>query len=33
MDAKGRDVYNGLRGTGAGGLGSVTVEQAGAHGQ
>jgi hypothetical protein len=33
VDAKGRDMLTGLRGTGAGGMGGVVVEQAGAHGQ
>ena len=33
VDAKGRDMYTGLSGTGAGGMGAVTVDQAGAHGQ
>ncbi|PMD41178.1 choline-sulfatase [Hyaloscypha variabilis F] len=33
VDAKGRDVFAGLSGTGAGGMGAVTVDQAGAHGQ
>lgn len=33
VDAKGRDMYTGLGGVGAGGMGGVVVEQAGAHGQ
>jgi choline-sulfatase len=33
VDAKGRDVLQGLGGSGAGGMGAVTVEQAGARGQ
>jgi choline-sulfatase len=33
VDAKGRDIYGGLNGTGAGGMGAVMVDQAGAHGQ
>ncbi|KAE9373820.1 choline-sulfatase [Stipitochalara longipes BDJ] len=33
VDAKGRDMLSGLSGTGAGGMGAVTVDQAGAHGQ
>ena len=33
VDAKGRDLFAGLSGTGAGGMGAVTVDQAGAHGQ
>jgi choline-sulfatase len=33
VDAKGRDLYSGLSGTGAGGMGTITVDQAGAHGQ
>jgi hypothetical protein len=33
VDAKGRDMFLGQGGAGAGGMGSVVVEQAGAHGQ
>jgi choline-sulfatase len=33
VDAKGRDMYAGLSGTGAGGMGSIVVDQAGAYGQ
>jgi choline-sulfatase len=33
VDAKGRDMFAGLNGTGAGGMGAVVVDQAGAHGQ
>lgn len=33
VDAKGRDMFKGMGGAGAGGMGSVVVDQAGAHGQ
>jgi len=33
VDAKGRDLFQGQGGAGAGGMGGVVVEQAGAHGQ
>jgi choline-sulfatase len=33
VDAGGREMYSGLGGTGAGGMGAITVDQAGAHGQ